>query len=418
MIRFLALAIPLVLLVPVEVRAYPLDGFEYTGITRLIAYDRAREPLLAHGTLVPGSLWTMKELGLGLEDRPDFSIPDPDPALVAAIREVLGTDAAHYGIALLDISDPARPAYAAIRADAPQQPGSVGKIAVALAWFNALADIYPIDTEARHRILKEAEITANEFIVKDEHDIPMWKPGDPKLQARPIMEGDHENVYTFLDWMLSPSSNAAAAMVQYHLILLRHFGAEYPVSAERARSFFATASAGELQRIYASAMNAGLRGSGLDPERFRQGSFFTRTGRSRVPTIGSNATAGELLRFLTRMEQGKLVDPWSSLEIKRLLYITQRRVRYAAAPALDDAALCFKSGSLYACRPEAGFACDKYRGNAKNLMNSVAVVETKGPPRLHYLVTVLSNVLKKDSKEVHMELATRIHRLIEERHTP
>jgi hypothetical protein len=408
------------LVLPSAARGYPLDGYETTGITRLIAYSRAREPLLAHGTLVPGSLWTMEEVKLRLEDTPGFMLPDPDPGLTAEIREMLGRDAAHYGLALLDVSDPARPRYAELNGRTPQQPGSVGKIAVALAWFHALAEAHPTDIEARRRILREAQITANEFIVKDEHDIPMWRPGDPKLKARPIQQGDRENVYTFLDWMLSPSANAAASMIQYHLILLKHFGTEYPVSEERAQAFFARASPAELQRIYASAMMPALKENGLDPERLRQGSFFTSTGRSRMTSIGSNATARELLRFLVLMEQGKLVDPWSSLELKRLLYLTQRRVRYAASPALAESGVYFKSGSLFSCKPEPGFACEKYRGNVKNFMNSVAIVETRRPgrPPLHYLVAVLSNVLRKDSKEIHEELARRIHGLIEAHHTP
>ena len=45
----------------------------------------------------------------------------------------------------------------------------------------------------------------------------------------------------------------------------------------------------------------------------------------------SYATARELMRFLLKMEQGKLVDEWSSLELKRLLYITERRIRYGSS---------------------------------------------------------------------------------------
>jgi hypothetical protein len=114
------------------------------------------------------------------------------------------------------------------------------------------------------------------------------------------------------------------------------------------------------------------------------------------------------------MEQGKLVDAWSSLEIKRLLYLTDRRIRYASSPALSDSAVYFKSGSLYSCKPEAGFVCEKYHGNVKNYMNSLAVVESTGGKRLHYLSVVLSNVLRKNSAVEHETLATRIHHLIEE----
>jgi hypothetical protein len=117
------------------------------------------------------------------------------------------------------------------------------------------------------------------------------------------------------------------------------------------------------------------------------------------------------------MEEGKLVDEFSSREIKRLLYMTERRIRYASSPALADAAVYFKSGSLYRCKPEPGFVCRKYQGNVDNLLNSVAIVEyPAGERRLYYMVVVMSNVLRKNSAVVHQTLATRLHRLIEVSH--
>jgi hypothetical protein len=117
------------------------------------------------------------------------------------------------------------------------------------------------------------------------------------------------------------------------------------------------------------------------------------------------------------MEQGRLVDRFSSLEIKRLIYLTDRRIRYASSPELVDDAVYFKSGSLYSCKSEAGFVCGKYKGNAKNYMNSLALVESIGrTPQLRYITVVLSNVLRKNSAEAHQELATSIHKLIETRH--
>jgi len=119
------------------------------------------------------------------------------------------------------------------------------------------------------------------------------------------------------------------------------------------------------------------------------------------------------------MEQGRLVDVFSSREIKRLLYMTERRIRYASSPALQDSAVYFKSGSLYSCKAEPGFKCKKYHGNVKNYMNSVAIVETPaGVGRLYYIVTLISNVLYKNSAVDHQTLATYIHRLIEADHPP
>jgi hypothetical protein len=136
-----------------------------------------------------------------------------------------------------------------------------------------------------------------------------------------------------------------------------------------------------------------------------------------VPGVTSYATTRELTRLLLRMEQGRLVDSFSSRELKRLLYVTERRIRYASSPALHEAAVYFKSGSWFGCEPEEGFVCRKYEGNVRNLMNSVGVIEAPaGAPRLYYLVSLTSNVLRKNSAVDHQSLATRIHRLIEQRH--
>jgi len=80
---------------------------------------------------------------------------------------------------------------------------------------------------------------------------------------------------------------------------------------------------------------------------------------------GSKATPTGLMQYLIALERGLVVDYSSSLEIKRLLYITDRRIRYAAAPQLENAALFFKSGSLYKCKTEPGFDCKKYMGNER-----------------------------------------------------
>ena len=104
--------------------------------------------------------------------------------------------------------------------------------------------------------------------------------------------------------------------------------------------------------------------------------------------------------------------------MKRLLYLTERRIRYASSPALLEAAVYFKSGSLYSCREEEGFRCGAYRGNVKNYMNSVAIIEdpTTDPP-LHYAVALVSNVLRENSAVAHQALAGHIHMLMKARHS-
>jgi hypothetical protein len=293
----------------------------------------------------------------------------------------------------------------------------VGKIAIALGWFQTLADLHPTDVEARKRLLRETIVTANEFIIKDTHDVPIWKPGDPKIVGRPIELGDQANLYTFLDWMCSASSNAAAAQMQAELILLKHFGAEYPVSAEVAKKFFDETPKAELTALLYETIRKPLDRNGLDSSKLRQGGFFTRTGKAKVPGTNSVATARELTRYMLLMEQGKLVDEWSSTEIKRLLYLTDWRIRYASATALYDAAVYYKSGSLYSCKPEEGFTCEKYAGNKYNFLNSVAIVEIQQDgKKLHYIVSLLSNVLRKNSAFVHKEMGTKLHEVIRASH--
>jgi len=200
-------------------------------------------------------------------------------------------------------------------------------------------------------------------------------------------------------------------------VLLTHFGADYPVSPEVAAKFFADTPKSKLSSIYTEAIQTPLTRNGLDVKKLRQGSFFTQEGKQRIPGTNSAATPLELLRYIVAMEKGTLVDPYSSLAIKRLIYLSEGRIRYASSPALRRAALYFKSGSLYSCKEEPGFECGKYKGNVRNYLNSVTMVETDEPGRrLQYIVVLLSNVLRKDSAQIHKQLATDIHELMERDH--
>jgi len=393
--------------------AYPLDAFDETGIARLEAYRRIQEAEMPGLHLPPGARLPGDAIRLRLVGRPELRLPDPDPDFTEAVKTLLPARADAYGVAVLDLSDPEAPRYAVHRADRIQNPGSVGKVLVALAWFQALADAHPEDVEARARLLRETRVEADDWIRRDHHVVPFWEPGAPRLARRPIREGDAGNLYTWLDWMLSASSNAAAAILQKELLLLSRFGADYPVPREAAERYLEETPQDVLGRRFRAAMTEPIERNGLDPGKLRQGSFFTRTGQARVPGTSSVATARELLRFVVQMEKGRLVDPWSSLEIKRLLYLTDRRIRYAASRALWDFPVFFKSGSFYSCRPEPGFECGRHRGNRFNYMNSVAVVEGgEAQPDLWYAAAVLSNVLRRDSAEIHETLGERIHRLV------
>ena len=397
--------------------SYPLDGYPSTGILRLEGFRLAQEGKV-EGIRVPvGALLPKEDVDLRLTEYPDFQLPAVDPDLTAQVEALLGEDADNYGIAVLDLTDAREPRYSEHRGDFRANPGSVGKIIVALGIFQVLADLYPDDVEQRLKILHDTVVTADQFIQVDHHKVPFWTPGSKKISYRPLRIGDQANLWTYLDWMLSASSNAAASMVIEELMLLVQFGRDYPISSEAAARFFAATPRGQLSQLLARSLQDPVSRNGLDLEKFRQGSFFTWKGKQLVPGATSYASPKELMRFLVKMEQGRLVDAFSSREIKRLLYMTQGRIRYASAPALYPAAVYFKSGSLYKCREEPGFKCGKYQGNVVNMLNSLAIVESPAAARnIYYMVAVMSNVLRKNSAVAHQTLATRIQKLMEAYH--
>jgi hypothetical protein len=417
MYLFLVMSLIMVLCVGDLGFAYPLDGYGDTGIRRIEAARLAVMGKMRGRPQPPGALLPLRLVDLRLLDHKDMELPGPDPEFTRQIISLLGENADRYGIAVLDLTDINHPRYAEHRADFKQNVGSVGKIVVALAMFQALADIYPDDIAARKRVLRDTIITADEFIQHDHHKVRIYDTQKETLNHRKLQIGDQGTLYDFMDWMLSASSNAAAALMMKHAMLIKHFGKDYPVPEAKAEQFFKKTSKKQLQKLYEETFFAPLTRNGFDLDNFRQGSFFTRYGKQHVPGTSSYGTARELMRYFLRMEQGRLVDEFSSREIKRLLYMTERRIRYASSPTLADSAVYFKSGSLYSCKKEPGFVCRKYRGNKKNYMNSIAVVETPaGVNRLYYMATLISNVLYKNSAVDHQTLATYIHRNIEAAH--
>lgn len=404
----------LILLLPGLAQAYPLDGEPYTGIARLEGYRLAQEGKTRGTRQPPGGKLLLNQVDLRLTGA-TIVLPHPDPEFSRQVAELLGTDESRYSVAVLDLTDPARPVYAAHRADDRFNPGSVGKLVVATALFQSLADLYPNDIAARERVLRETRVVSDGFIVYDSHVVPFWD--GQRLSYRPLRQGDAASLWTYLDWMLSASSNAAGSMVMREMLLLAHFGREYPVDQKSIDTFFSTTSKSALSALLGQVLLSGIERNGLDQKVLQQGGFFTHAGKTKVPGKSSWATPQELVRWLLALEEGRIVDVWSSREIKRLLYATQRRIRYASSPALDDAAVYFKSGSLFRCRPEPGFVCRKYQGNVENLLNSVAIVEQPaGKRRLHYMVVISSNVLNKNSAVAHQTLGTRLQRLMEKRH--
>ena len=405
-------------LAPPELPAYPLDGYGDTGIRRVEGARLANEGLALGGIQPPGAMLTTDEVDLRLLDHRELSLPPADPDFSESVRALLGEHAGAYGIAVLDLSDPDNPAYAEHRGDYRQNVGSVGKIIAALGLFQALADAWPDDLDKRTQILRETVMTADDFAHSDHHTVRFFDVEDRTLTRRKIQDGDQGSVWEYLDWTLSVSSNSAAAMIMRDAMLMRHFGKSYPVPEEQIHAFFKETPRGELTRLFQQTFWEPVTRNGLKLDQIRQGSFFTAQGKKNVAGGGNSyATARSLMQLMLMMEQGRLVDEWSSRQLKRLLYMTERRIRYASAPALKDAAVYFKSGSLYKCKEEPGFRCTTYHGNVINYMNSVAIIEQEFDDRkLHYIVIVISNVLRINSAQEHQSLGTAIHALIREQH--
>ncbi len=403
-------------LMPLIILGYPLDGFEETGIRRVEGARLANEGRAVGGFQPPGALLSTEQVNPRLLEYPDLQLPPPDPEFTARISDLLGQNGNAYGVAVLDLTDPDHPRYAEHRGDYRQNVGSVGKILVALGLFQALADTWPEDLERRKQVLRDTVITADDFAYSDHHTARFFDVKTRMLTRRIIREGDQGSLWEYLDWMLSVSSNSAAAMVMRDAMLLRHFGQAYPVSEEEIDAFFAQTNPRELTRLFQQTFWEPVTRNGLPLDQIRQGSFFTAQGKKNVNGGGNSyANARTLMQLMLLMEEGRLVDEWSSVQIKRLMYVTERRIRYASAPALQEAAVYFKSGALFKCKEEEGFQCSVFHGNVINSMNSVAIVEQEvGGEKLHYIVVVISNVLRKNSSEDHQALGAALHEMIKQ----
>jgi len=394
---------------------YPLDAYDRTHIRRLqpawqVNLGGTGKPLLTRGAL----LGSREIVPMGRGDR---ELPENDPQLATRLKQLLGDEADLYSVSIIDLSTPDAPHYIAHRDDQIANVGSVGKLLVMFALFDQLAHLYPDDVPARERILRDTMITANNWVLTDHHTVPIYDDDAVHIISRQLRIGDTGNLWEYLDWMLSASNNSAASIVIQQVILLEKFGHDYPLTEAESQAFLDQSSARDLGELWLTAMQRPLVNAGFDLNRIRQGSPFTAMAQKRVQGTSSYATTRDLVKLINLIEDRQFVDEWSSGEAKRLLYITQRRIRYASHPVLNDAAVYFKSGSYYRCMPEPGFVCRQYKGNKINRLASVAMIESPaGSPRLRYIVAVMSNVLRVNSAVAHQSLALRIHRFIESLH--
>ncbi len=395
---------------------YPIDGFERTGIKRLKRLELIQSGELKTTTPLPsGALRSWEDIYLNLKAKSEDSVSvffTEDEQLQKDINALFRGMDRSYSLTVLDISDPQQLRYAHRNETLGYQPGSVGKIAVLVALFDQLGKIYPDSFEDRLALLRNKSVKAGQWGLTDEHTIPIYDLEKKTLVKRQVIASDVFTVYEWADHMMSVSNNGAASIVWREALLMAAFGKDYPaLTEEQAMAYFKETPKKELTDLANDVVNLPLRELGITTDEWRLGSFFTRGANIYVGDKGGSiGTPLGLMKFLVKLEQGVVVDEASSLEMKRLMYMTDRRIRYAQSPALKDAAVYFKSGSLYKCDRSTGEPCGKYQGNVQNFMNSVIIVEH--PDNCRYMVVLMSNVLRKNSASDHMYLASAIDKAI------
>ncbi len=397
---------------------YPIDGYEKTGIRRLnrlqlIVDGTIKDVKPINGALRPSA--SIKLNLLGLRGDSLEKLPNPDPKLQKAIASLFPNLDESYSVAVLDITQGKPIRYARLNEHRQYQPGSVGKIAVVTGFFRELQRMYPESFEKRIALMKTKKVRAGKWALYDEHTVPFFNPENRQFNKRTLQADDVFSLYEWVDHMLSVSNNGAASVVWRETILMNVFGISYPnLTEEQAEEYFKTTSKTILSEKAIVVVNEPLRDLGIGPDQWRLGTFFTKGAGAYIPGKGgSSGSPYGLMNYLIALERGKVIDENSSLEIKKLLYMTDRRIRYATSPAFTNSAVYFKSGSLYKCKQEEGYLCEKYKGNVTNYMNSIVIIEH--PDGTTYLVALMSNVLKKNSGVDHQTLATFIDRSIRKR---
>jgi len=395
---------------------YPIDGYERTGIKRLKRLELIKSGEIKDASALPvGAMKSYTDIQLNLLSRKNDSamgLMQVDADFQKEISALFRGLDKSYSLTVLDISDPENVRYAERNETAGYQPGSVGKLAVLLGLFTQLEKIYPDSFEKRTELLKNKSVKAGVWGLTDEHTIPIYNIEKNTLVKRQVIASDVFSLYEWADHMLSVSNNGAASIVWREALLMAAFGEKYPeLTQEEADTYFKETPKKELTDLSNDVVNLPLRELGITSDEWRLGSFFTRGANTYVGDKGGSIGSPQgLMKFLVQLEQGKVVDEASSLEMKRLMYMTDRRIRYAQSPALKEAAVYFKSGSLYKCDRSNGEACGKYMGNVTNFMNSVIIVEH--PDNCRYMVVLMTNVLRKNSASDHMYLAGNIDKII------
>lgn len=394
---------------------YPIDGYEYTGIKRLYQLRQFQKDSVKYTRIPKGAYKKWADIKLNLTHKTTDSVEElfkVDSDFDRKIKRI--TPQGAYSLAIMDMSNPNDLRYAEHRENVGYQPGSVGKIAVLLAVFDQLAKLCPDSYEERVAYLKNIKVKSRYWGLGDHHTIPIYDIENDKLTKRQVIASDKFSLFEWLDHMVSVSNNGAASIMYREAMLMAAFGQEYFfLNEEKAEKYFKETPRDSLTNLANTVVNQPLRDLGIEENEWKLGGLFTRPpGKYVGRKGGSIGTPKGLMKFLVKLEQGKVIDKASSLEMKRLLYLTDRRIRYAKSSRLDDAAVYFKSGSYYKCDREKDPDCASYAGNVFNYMNSVIIVEHDNG--IKYIVCLMTNVLNKNSAGEHMYLASKIDDIVNE----
>lgn len=395
---------------------YPIDGYERTGISRLAYLKKIVEDSIPYNRIPAGAYRSIDDIKLRLTKYNDSASTymQEDAVLQEKISGLFyGLDRS-YSLTVLDMTDPANLRYAARNEERGYQPGSVGKLAVLIALFDQLEKLCPDDWGTRLNILKYKKVTGGPFAVYDHHTIPVYDLESENLTKRQARPSDVFTLFEWVDHMMSVSNNGAASVVYREALLMSVFGNKYfDLTHEEAMQWFKDTDRSTVTDMANDIVNKPLRELGITEDEWRLGGFFTNGGERFVGRKGGSIGSPKgLMKFLISLEQGKVVDSLSSLEMKRLMYLTDRRIRYAHSSRLDSAMVYFKSGSFYKCDRSKG-PCGDYAGNVFNYMNSVIIVEHPDNGA-KYMVCLMTNVLGKNSASDHMYLASRIDKALTE----
>lgn len=393
---------------------YPIDGYKSTKISRLARLEKIKNDSTQTLNLPKGALLPLNCIELQLTKRKEDSVNTilkEDKAFAEKLKKVIPSG--NYSLTVLDMTNPDDLKYAEHKESIGYQPGSVGKLAVVTALFTQLHNICPQSWDARTALLKNKRVRAGDWAVYDHHTVPIYDIEKNKLTKRKVRTDDVFSLYEWIDHTMSVSNNGAASVVWREALLMAAFQGEYEyLTQEKIDAYFKDTPKKELTLLANKIVNEPLRKIGITKDEWRLGSFFTSGANKFVGDIGGSiGTPLGLMKYLVSLEQGNLIDAQSSLEIKRLMYMTDRRIRYAYSPKIRDAAVYFKSGSLYSCDRSNGKTCGEYAGNVYNYMNSVAIVEH--PNGKKYMVCLMTNVLNKNSAYDHQALAGRIDEVIQ-----